>query len=76
MKYSIDKKEKYAVFQLAEEKPQFTIAPELKSELVYFANEGVRNLVDLSNVQYVTLFRVECHTHCQPALKEVGTFMI
>ena len=54
MKYSIDKKDKYAVFQLQEENLNSLLAPKLKSELVIFANEGVRNLIfDLSQVQYV-----------------------
>ena len=41
MKYSIDKKDKYAIFELQEENLNSLLAPKLKSELVIFANEGV-----------------------------------
>ena len=54
MKYSIDEKEKYAVFTIGEENLNSLIAPKLKSELVIFAEKGIKNLVfDLSNVHYV-----------------------
>ena len=45
MKYSIDKKEKYAVFQLEEDNLNSIIAPKLKSEFVILSNEGVSNLI-------------------------------
>ncbi len=54
MKYSIDKKEKYAVFRLEEENLNSMLAPNLKSEFVIFANEGIVNLIlDLTDVKYI-----------------------
>lgn len=54
MKYSIDKKEKYCLMKLEEEKLNTLNAPKLKSELVLLNAEGQRNLVlDLSNVKFV-----------------------
>jgi len=53
MKYSVDKQEKYTLIQLNEEKLDSTIAPSLKSELVTFHAEGIKNLIlDLSLVKY------------------------
>ena len=77
MKYSIDKKDKYAVFQLAEENLNSLIAPKLKSELVIFANEGVRNLVfDLSNVQYVDSSGLSAILTANRLWKPLGTFVL
>ncbi len=77
MKYSIDKKDKYAIFQLAEENLNSVIAPELKSELVIFANEGIRNLVfDLSNVQYVDSSGLSAILTANRVWKELGTFVL
>ena len=54
MKYSIDKKENYAVMELQEDNLNSFVAPDLKSELVILSNEGIANLIlDLSKVKYV-----------------------
>jgi anti-anti-sigma factor len=54
MKYRIDKQEQYAILTLDEENLNSTIAPQLKSDLIFISQEGVRNLIlDLSNVRYV-----------------------
>lgn len=54
MKFSIDKQEKYTVFQLNEEKLDTLVAPELKSEFVTLNNEGTINLIlNLSETKYV-----------------------
>lgn len=54
MKYRIDKQDQYAVLTLDEENLNSTIAPSLKSDLIFFSQEGVRNLIlDLSNVKFV-----------------------
>lgn len=54
MKYTIDKQEKYAIFELGEENLNSMIAPSLKSEFVILINEGISNLIlDLSDVKYV-----------------------
>ena len=54
MKYSIDKQEHYAIMTLEEENLNSLLAPDLKSELVIFKNEGLTNLViNLSKVKYI-----------------------
>ncbi len=77
MKYSIDKKEKYAVFQLSEENLNSILAPQLKSELVIFANEGVRNLIfDLSHVQYVDSSGLSAILTANRLWKPLGSFIL
>ncbi len=54
MKYKIDKQALYSVLTLDEENLNSTIAPGLKSDLIFLNQEGVRNLIlDLSNVRFV-----------------------
>ena len=54
MKYSVDKQERYCVMTLQDKNVNSVVAPELKSEFVVLANEGVRSLIlDLSEVDYV-----------------------
>lgn len=54
MKFSVDKKEKYCVFKLEDEKLNTLNAPKLKSELVILNASGVRNIIlDLSEVTFV-----------------------
>ena len=53
MKLSIDKHEKYVLVNLEEDTLESPLAPELKSQLVYFNAEGFRNIiVNLSQVKY------------------------
>lgn len=54
MKFTIDKHDKYIVFQLDEPKLNSLIAPKLKSELILINTEGQCNIImDLSGVQYI-----------------------
>ena len=54
MKYSIEKKEKYSVIKVDEEKLDSTKAPDFKSRFVTLQAEGVKNLIlDLSPVKYI-----------------------
>jgi anti-sigma B factor antagonist len=54
MKYKIDKQDQYALLSLDEENLNSTIAPQLKSDLIFFNQEGVSNLIlDLTNVKFV-----------------------
>jgi len=53
MKYTIDKKEKYSLLRLHDEKLDSNIAPNLKSEMITLHAEGVRNIIlDLNEVKY------------------------
>jgi anti-sigma B factor antagonist len=54
MKFSIDKRERFCVVRIDEEKLLSNLAPQLKSELVMLHSEGFRNIIlDLSPVQFV-----------------------
>ncbi|MFN8276645.1 MAG: STAS domain-containing protein [Chitinophagales bacterium] len=54
MKFSLDKRDRYCVVKIEEEKLLSNLAPALKSELVMLHNEGFKNIIlDLSPVQFV-----------------------
>lgn len=54
MNITIDKYENYSLATITEEKVDSTLAPELKSEFMSLAQEGVKNLiVDMGGVKYV-----------------------
>lgn len=54
MKFSIDKKDNFAIFKVEEEKFDTSVAPAIKSELLTQHAEGVENLIlDLSAVKYI-----------------------
>ena len=54
MKYAIEKKDKYTIFTLEEDKMDTLIAPKVKSELVTLYSTGTVNMImDLSKVKYV-----------------------
>ncbi|MDZ4682664.1 MAG: STAS domain-containing protein [Saprospiraceae bacterium] len=77
MKYSIDKQEKYAVFRLEEENLNSLLAPNLKSEFVIFANEGIVNLIlDLSGVKYVDSSGLSAILTANRLWKELGMFVL
>jgi len=53
MKYTVEKTEKYVLFQLHEEKLTSITAPELKTELVTLNAEGFNNIIlNMSDVKY------------------------
>ncbi|MFN7115279.1 MAG: STAS domain-containing protein [Saprospiraceae bacterium] len=77
MKYSVDKKERYTVFQIQEPNVNSLIAPNLKSEFVILANEGVKNLIlDLSEVQYVDSSGLSAILTADRLWKSVGSFIL
>ena len=54
MKFSVEKKDKYCVFKLEDEKLNTLNAPKLKSELVILNAGGVKNIIlDLAEVTFV-----------------------
>lgn len=77
MKYSIDKKEKYAVLELQEENLNSLVAPNLKSELVILSNEKITNLIlDLSNVKYVDSSGLSAILTANRLWKSLGRFIL
>jgi anti-sigma B factor antagonist len=77
MKYSIDKREKVTVFRLQEENLNSLLAPELKSELIIFKNEGVQNIIlDLSDVKYVDSSGLSAILTGNRMWKDSGSFVL
>jgi anti-anti-sigma factor len=77
MKYSIDKKENYAVMELHEENLNSFVAPDLKSELVILSNEGIANLIlDLTKVRYVDSSGLSAILTANRLWKSLGTFVL
>ncbi len=77
MKFSLDKKEKYAVFSLDEENLNALLAPNLKSEFVFLRNEGVKNLIfDLSAVKYVDSSGLSSILTANRLWKDYGSFIL
>jgi len=77
MKYSVDKQEKYAVFQVQEKNLNSLAAPELKSQFVILYNEGVTNLIlDLSPVEFVDSSGLSAILTADRLWKEVGSFIL
>lgn len=77
MKYSVDKQDRYTVFQLEEENLNSIVAPDLKSEIVILHNEGVNNLIfDLSNVKYVDSSGLSAILTADRLWKGSGSFVL
>ncbi len=77
MKFTVDKTEKYTVFALDEENLNSVLAPDIKSEFVFYRNEGVRNLIlDLSNVKYVDSSGLSAILTANRLWKDYGSFVL
>ncbi len=77
MKYKIDKQDQYAVLSLDEENLNSTIAPGLKSDFIFFSQEGVRNFIlDLTNVKYVDSSGLSAILTGHRLWKDNGAFVI
>ena len=77
MKYTIDKNEKYTLFSINEDNLKSLLAPNLKSEMIILANEGVRNIIlDLSNVKYVDSSGLSAILTGNRLFKEEGSFVL
>nr|WP_290932883.1 STAS domain-containing protein [Haliscomenobacter sp.] len=77
MKYSVDKQDRYTVFQVEEENLNSIVAPDLKSEIVILFNEGVNNLIfDLSRVKYVDSSGLSAILTADRLWKEQGSFVL
>ncbi len=77
MKFTLDKQERYAVFQLDEDNLNSLIAPNLKSEFVFLRNEGVKNLIfDLTNVKYVDSSGLSSILTANRLWKGYGSFIL
>jgi anti-sigma B factor antagonist len=77
MKYTLDKNDKYSIFRLDEENLNSILAPDLKSEFVFFRNEGVKNLIfDMANVKYVDSSGLSAILTANRLWKDYGVFAV
>ena len=77
MKYAVDKQERHTVFTVQESNLNSVVAPELKSEFVLLANEGVQNLiVDLSLVEYIDSSGLSSILTANRLWKDLGSFIL
>jgi anti-anti-sigma factor len=77
MKYSLEKKEDYAIFNLQEENLNSLIAPKLKSEFIFLRNEGVEHLIlDMNGVKYVDSSGLSAILTANRLWKEDGLFIL
>lgn len=77
MKFNIDKSERYTILSLHEDNLNSILAPDLKSEFVFFRNEGVRNLIlDLSQVKYVDSSGLSAILTANRLWKDYGSFIL
>lgn len=77
MKFSTNKQEKYTVLKLEEDNLNSILAPQLKSEFVFFYNEGVRNLIlDLSDCKFVDSSGLSSILVADRLWKNLGAFIL
>lgn len=77
MKFTVDKQERYTYLKLEESTFNSLIAPDLKSEFVFYRNEGIKNLIlDLSTVEYVDSSGLSSILTAERLWKGFGTFVI
>ena len=77
MKFAVDKKERYTYWKLEESNFNSLIAPDLKSEFVFYRNEDIKNLIlDLSPVEYVDSSGLSAILTAERLWKGFGTFVI
>ncbi|MEZ4911622.1 MAG: STAS domain-containing protein [Saprospiraceae bacterium] len=77
MKFNIDKSDRYTILSLHEDNLNSILAPDLKSEFVFFRNEGVRNLIlDLSLVKYVDSSGLSAILTANRLWKDYGAFIL
>lgn len=77
MKYQIDKQDQFAILSLNEENLNSSIAPQLKSELIFFSQEGVKNLIlDLSGAKFVDSSGLSAILTGHRLWKDSGSFVL
>lgn len=77
MKFSLDKKDQYAIFNLMEENLNSLVAPQLKSEFIFLHQEGTRNLIfDMTGVKFVDSSGLSAILTAHRIWKDIGVFII
>ena len=77
MKYTIDKKEPYSLFELLEEKLDSLIAPQLKTEFITLQTEGVKNIIlNMDQVHYADSSGLSAILTAHRLCKDSGGIMV
>lgn len=77
MKFILDKQERYTIFKPEEDNLNSLVAPQLKSEFVILANEGINNLIlDLSSVRYVDSSGLSSILTARRLWTQLGSFVV
>ena len=77
MNFKLDKYEKYSIASIGDEKVDSTIAPELKSEFMNLAQDGVTSvIVDLGAVKYVDSSGLSALLVGNRTFSETGVFVL
>ena len=77
MNFKLDKYEKYSIASIGDEKVDSTIAPELKSEFMNLAQDGVASvIVDLGAVKYVDSSGLSALLVGNRTFSESGVFVL
>lgn len=77
MEFTVDKYENYSMAKINQEKVDSTVAPELKSEFMNLAQDGVKSLiVDMGAVKYVDSSGLSALLVGNRSFAEQGAFVL
>ena len=77
MNFKVDKYEKYSIISIGEEKLSSTVVPEIKSEFLNLARDGVTSaIVNMSQVKYVDSSGLSALLVGNRVFSETGVFVI
>lgn len=77
MEFTVDKYENYSIAKINQEKVDSAVSPELKSEFMNIAQDGVKNLiVDMANVKYVDSSGLSALLVGNRSFNESGVFVL
>lgn len=77
MEFTVDKYENYSMAKINQEKVDSAVSPELKSEFMNLAQDGVKSLiVDMANVKYVDSSGLSALLVGNRSFGETGVFVL
>lgn len=77
MEFTVDKYENYSIAKINQEKVDSAVSPELKSEFMNLAQDGVKSLiVDMANVKYVDSSGLSALLVGNRSFSEAGVFVL
>lgn len=77
MEFTVDKYENYSIAKISQEKVDSTVAPELKTEFMDMAQDGIQSLiVNMEEVKYVDSSGLSALLVGNRAFGETGAFVL